>query len=70
MSMTQLPKETANRWNRRKLIEFTDTEQVHEEHVINIRESLSEMRDIVGEDFTVKQAKFKAWIQNVEVNKN
>ena len=30
-------------------------------HVINVRESLSEMRDIVGKNLTDKQSKMKVW---------
>jgi hypothetical protein len=31
------------------------------EHVINVRERLSEMRDIVGKNLTEKQSKMKVW---------
>jgi hypothetical protein len=38
-----------------------DVEKSVIEHVINVRERLSEMRDIVGENLTDKQSKMKAW---------
>jgi hypothetical protein len=38
-----------------------DVEKSVIEHVINVRERLSEMTDIVGENLTDKQSKIKAW---------
>jgi hypothetical protein len=38
-----------------------DVEKSVIEHIINVRERLSEMRDIVGENLTDKQSKMKAW---------
>jgi hypothetical protein len=38
-----------------------DVEKSVIEHVINVRERLSEMRDIVGKNLTDKQSKMKAW---------
>ena len=38
-----------------------DVEKSVIEHVINARERLSEMRDIVGQILTDKQSKMKAW---------
>jgi hypothetical protein len=38
-----------------------DVEKSVIEHVINVRERLSEMRDIVGKHITDKQSKMKAW---------
>ena len=38
-----------------------DVENSVIEHIINVRECLSEMRDIVGENLTDKQSKMKAW---------
>jgi hypothetical protein len=38
-----------------------DVEKSVIEHVINVRERLSEMRDSVGKNLTDKQSKMKAW---------
>ena len=38
-----------------------DVEKSIIEHVINVRERLSEMRDIVSKHLTDKQSKMKAW---------
>ena len=43
------------------MTEEEDVEKSVIEHVINVRERLSEMRDIVGEILTDKLSKVKAW---------
>jgi hypothetical protein len=43
------------------MTEEEDVEKSVIEHVINVRERLSEMRDIVGKNLTDKQSKMKAW---------